>query len=205
VSRDVAQAGHGATGAERAKGKVLDPLREKRVRARRYATRTLVRSSLVTAVILAAYFALPFNLSFDGGPTFILLAGLTVVTALLVWQLRGVVRSPYPRVRTIAALTTALPLFLIVFATAFYISSSSAPDAWSEPLSRLDALYFTVTVFSTVGFGDIVPVSGLARVLVMTQMVADVILVGLVVRVLVAAMRRGIARQGAGPGGPDGS
>lgn len=174
--------------------------RDDRVRARRYAVVALVRSGFVTVAVVCAYFGLPFDGSFDRRPTTVLLAGLVIVTALLVWQLRGVVRSPYPRVRTIAALTTALPLFLIVFATTFFISSQAAPDAWSEPLSRLDALYFAVTVFSTVGFGDIVPVSGLARVLAMTQMLADVILVGLVVRVMIAAMRQGIRRRAAGAG-----
>jgi voltage-gated potassium channel len=30
-----------------------------------------------------------------------------------------------------------------------------APHSIGAPLTRTDALYFTVTVFSTVGFGDI--------------------------------------------------
>jgi hypothetical protein len=184
----------------RADDKDHDRARKSRDRPRRYAIRSLVQSALTTAAIVCAYFALPFNLSFDGRPTVVMLVGLVLVTALLVWQLRGVLRSPYPRVRTIAALTTALPLFLIVFATTYYLSSLSAADGWSEQLDRLDALYFAVTVFSTVGFGDIVPASGLTRVLVMIQMLADVVLVGLVVRAMVAAMRQGLKRRGAEPG-----
>ena len=167
-----------------------------RVRARRYATLALVRSCVVTTAIFVAYFSLPFTLSLDGGAALVLLAGLLVVSGLLVWQLRGVIRSSYPVVRTITALVTVLPFFLVVFATTYYISGVSGSGAWSERLSRLDALYFTVTVFSTVGFGDIVPVSGLARVLTMTQMIADVILVGFVAKAMVAAMRKGIERRG---------
>jgi len=169
-----------------------------RIRARRQAIRALVRASIVTTVIICAYFNLPLTLSVDRGAALILVAGLLVVTTLLIWQLRSVVRSPYPRVRTITALATALPLFLLVFATTYYVSGSSVTGAFSEPLSRLDALYYTVTVFSTVGFGDIVPVSELARVLTMAQMIADVVLVGFVVRVMVAAMRKGIRRQASG-------
>jgi voltage-gated potassium channel len=190
--------------SSRSDGKVRDPARQSRVRARRYAIRSLVQSALTTVAIVCAYFALPFDVSFDGRPTLVMVVGLVVVTALLVWQLRGVLRSPYPRVRTIAALTTALPLFLIVFATTYYLSSLSAVDGWSEPLDRIDALYFAVTVFSTVGFGDIVPASGPNRVLVMIQMLADVVLVGLVVRAMVAAMRQGLKRRGAEPGDVDG-
>ncbi|MDX6301463.1 MAG: hypothetical protein QOF53_2677 [Nocardioidaceae bacterium] len=169
--------------------------REVRRRRRRYAIRALVQACVVTAVTVCAYFTLPFSTS-RLGPSLVLLAGVVIVSVLLAWQIHRVVESPYPRVRTIAALTTALPLFLVVFAVTYYVSSRSAPGAWSEPLSRLDSLYFAVTVFSTVGFGDIVPLSGLARVLTMTQMIGDVIVVGLVVRVMVAAMRRGLARQG---------
>ncbi|MCU0262810.1 MAG: potassium channel family protein [Candidatus Nanopelagicales bacterium] len=64
-----------------------------------------------------------------------------------------------------------------------------AATAFSEPLDRVGALYFTVTVLATVGFGDIHPVSSLARAAVTGQMVMDVVLVGVVVRVLVAAAR----------------
>jgi len=45
-------------------------------------------------------------------------------------------------------------------------------------LTRSDSLYFTVTVFSTVGFGDITPKTELARLLVTGQMVVDVIILG---------------------------
>jgi voltage-gated potassium channel len=172
------------------------PQHERR-RRRRYAIATMVRSSVVTTAAVSAYFMLPFDTSFDGAPSVVLIAGLAVVAALLVWQVRGVIQSPYPRVRMIASLMTALPLFLVVFATTYLISSQSAPSAYSEPLSRLDALYFSVTVFSTVGFGDIVPVSSLARVLTMAQMIGDVVVIGLVVRVMIAAMRQGLRRQGA--------
>jgi voltage-gated potassium channel len=189
-SRQIRQRSGGAT--------AYDAPRESRRRRRRYAIRTLVQSCLVTTVIICAYFLLPLSGSFDSGPSLVLALGLLVVTVLLVWQVRRVVQAPYPRVRTIAALVTALPLFLVVFSATYYLSSRSTPDAWSEPLSRLDALYFSVTVFSTVGFGDIVPVSGLARVLTMAQMIGDVVVVGLVVRVMIAAMREGIKRKDSG-------
>ena len=42
-----------------------------------------------------------------------------------------------------------------------------------QPLTRADALYFAVTVFSTVGFGDITPESEAARVVLIVQMLGD--------------------------------
>ena len=74
--------------------------------------------------------------------------------------------------------------------------SATDPGAFTEPLSRVDTLYFVVTVFATVGFGDISPVSEVARVLVTVQMVGDLILIGLVLRVFLTAVDRGRRRRG---------
>ena len=61
------------------------------------------------------------------------------------------------------------------------------PNSYTEPLTRLDALYFSVTMFATVGFGDITPVTELARVITVLQMLANLIFLGVVARVLFGA------------------
>jgi hypothetical protein len=45
-------------------------------------------------------------------------------------------------------------------------------SAFGERLTHTDGLYFTVTVFSTVGFGDITAKSQAARLVVTGQMIA---------------------------------
>jgi voltage-gated potassium channel len=70
--------------------------------------------------------------------------------------------------------------------------------AFTEPLGKTTALYFTVTVFATVGFGDIVPKSEAARIVTTVQMLADLVVVGLVVRVLLGAARA--SRERSAPG-----
>ena len=55
---------------------------------------------------------------------------------------------------------------------------------------RTDALYFTVTVFSTVGFGDITAKSETARIVLIVQMLADLAFLGAGVRVLLGAVQR---------------
>ena len=64
-------------------------------------------------------------------------------------------------------------------------------------LTRTDALYFAVTVFSTVGFGDITASSQLTPVLVTIQMVLDLVILGLGIRILTRALKVGAARHGA--------
>jgi hypothetical protein len=55
-------------------------------------------------------------------------------------------------------------------------------------------VYFSVTVFATVGFGDISPVSDPARIVVTVQMIADLLVLGLVLRAVLDAVSRGRAR-----------
>src|SRR5262244_2472315 len=100
-------------------------------------------------------------------------------------------------------LTATVPLFLLLFAWAYFTMANNNPGNFNtHPLTRTDALYFTVTVFSTVGFGDIVPVSQSARLVVTVQMLLDLLALGLVVRAFVGAVQ--FARQQATPAGPPG-
>ena len=161
---------------------------------RRLAARSLLRSFLVSLVIIAGYFLLPMRLD-SGLPVAALVTGLVVVGLVLAWQVLDIAKSPYPRVRAIGALATSVPLFLAVFATTYVLMAAAQPESFSEPMSRLDAAYYTVTVFATVGFGDIVPVSGPARAVSTIQMFGDLIMVGLVARTLLGAVQHNLSRR----------
>ena len=58
-------------------------------------------------------------------------------------------------------------------------------------MDHTGALYLAITVFSTVGFGDITPESELARIVVSVQMLLDLVVIGLVVRLLSTAAKTG--------------
>jgi voltage-gated potassium channel len=161
---------------------------------RRVAAASLLRSLLVSVVIVAGYFLLPLRL--DGAAAVItLVGGLVFVAVLLAWQIREIARSPYPRLRAVGALATSVPLFLTVFATTYFLMGRAQPANFSEPLSRLDAAYFTVTVFATVGFGDIVAVSQSARAVATVQMIGDLVVVGLVARTLFGAIQHSLSHR----------
>ena len=68
-----------------------------------------------------------------------------------------------------------------------------SPGSFTAPLSRTDALYFTVTVFSTVGFGDITAKAETARLVVTGQMIADLVILGLAIKAIVGAVGRAAA------------
>jgi hypothetical protein len=77
-------------------------------------------------------------------------------------------------------LAATAPLFLLLFAAAYFLMAQDDPGkSTAETLTRTDSVYFTVTIFATVGFGDISASSEAARVLVTFQMILDLIVLGL--------------------------
>ena len=72
--------------------------------------------------------------------------------------------------------------------------SHASAGTFTEQLDHTRALYFTITVFSTVGFGDITPKTDLARVIVSIQMLLDLVILGSGVRLLLNAAQTGLAR-----------
>ena len=162
---------------------------------RRRVLRSLLRATLTSTVLVLLYYQLPLTGQRKGSTAALLLAGLALFAAVITWQVRAILRSDYPGLRAIEALAAAIPLFLLMFAAAYVTMADAQPSAFSEPLSRTDALYFTITVFSTVGFGDITPVATPARVIAMVQMLGDLVVVGLVLRVMLGAVKEGRERR----------
>jgi hypothetical protein len=69
-------------------------------------------------------------------------------------------------------------------------------------MDHMTALYFTVTVFSTVGFGDITPKTDLAQLVTTVQMLADLAVIAIVVRLILGVANRSVAeRAGTAPAG----
>jgi hypothetical protein len=169
---------------------------------RRLVFHALLRAWLTATALVLLYFTLPITGSLDGSAAMLLALGLLAFAGVVTWQVRAVLRSPYPGLRAIEALAAAIPLFLVVFAAAYVLVADADGGAFSEPLSRTDALYFTITVFATVGFGDITPRTDLARVATMVQMVGDLLVVGLVLRVMLGAVKAGRERRAAASARP---
>jgi len=120
--------------------------------------------------------------------------GTVLFAAVLAWQARQIVGAELPELRAVQALGVVIPLFLVLFA-AFYLSLSNATaHTFSEQLDHTRAIYFTITVFSTVGFGDITPQTDLARIVVSIQMLLDLVIIGAVVRMILNAAQAGLAR-----------
>ena len=168
--------------------------------------RGLLRSLFTAGSVLAIYYVVPLE---GRSPAFLYLelgVALALLTVVIAWQVRAIIGSEHPGIRASYALASSTPMFLLLFAAAYVILSLNNSEAFSEPLSRSDSIYFTVTVFSTVGFGDITPVTEPARLVVVGQMILDLVVLGLGVRLILSAVQRGRERHaaaavGSGEGG----
>ena len=85
---------------------------------------------------------------------------------------------------------SAISFFILLFATAYFLMGYSDPSDFTEALTRTDALYFTITIFSTVGFGDISAQSETARLVVASQMIFDLIIFGVGIKIILGAVQR---------------
>ena len=145
------------------------------------------------AIILFLYFAIPiggFNDHNPAGAWIRLLGVLLVFLSALALQLRMIIAADVPQVRAAEAVVETILMFLCLFALLYTSMSITDPSAFTEPLSRVDALYFTTVTFATVGFGDITPVSQLARAVVTVQMIAGLGALVLVAKVAFFAAGR---------------
>ncbi|WP_231914402.1 potassium channel family protein [Rhodococcus sp. LB1] len=129
--------------------------------------------------------------------------GGVLLVCVLVWQIRRIVRAPVPELRAIEALVAVISLFLVLFATTYLSLSLTTPAAFNQHLDHTRALYFTIEVFSTVGFGDIVPRTNPVRILVTTQMLLNLVIIGAVVKILATAARTGLERTRRDHQGPE--
>jgi voltage-gated potassium channel len=156
---------------------------------------TLLRALASTVALLVIYYLLPLDRTSTTTAILMLGAGMLALVVLVSFQVRAIVRATYPALRAVGALATSAPLFLLLFAATYFVVGQISGANFSEPLTRTDALYFTVTVFATVGFGDITATTEGARALVTGQMVAGIVIVGIGARIIVDAIKHGREQQ----------
>jgi len=162
---------------------------------KRLVMASLLRAGASTTLLVLVYYTIPLDRPLSSATWIGFGLGLLVFAAIIAWQARAILESDVPRLRAIEAVAVGLPILLLVFATTYLRISRAFPDSFSEVLDRTDALYFTVTVFATVGFGDIAPRSDLARILAMIQMIIGLVVVGLVAKILLGAVQIAVQRR----------
>jgi hypothetical protein len=151
----------------------------------------------VVAVTLLVYFLIPVE-GQTAARAGALTASVGIAAILLVFarQISRVSRSRRPVLAALEALVLVFGMFLALFALLYVSISTSDPQAFTQEVDKVAGIYFTTTVLTTVGFGDISAVSQAARVLVTVQMVLGMVLIGTAFKALGFSAKRAVTTRG---------
>jgi len=150
--------------------------------------------------IFGAYFALPIGRESGLRAVIRLGTDIALVGAVMSWQLRRISQALLPELRSIEGLGVIIAVFLVAFSSTYLAMSHQAATTFTMSLDHIQALYFTISIFSTVGFGDITPRTDAARLVVSVQMLLDLVIIGAVVRIIFSAARNRVGASNATEG-----
>jgi hypothetical protein len=158
--------------------------------------RAVLRSAATVTLLFALYAVAPVGSHATPAGTALRLIGVVVLIALvLAVQVRSIRSANHPDLRASEALVTVLTVFVVLFALLYLGLAQTDSANFNQPLDRVSALYFTVTVLATVGFGDITAQTAGTRLLVTVQMLLGLGLIAGIVRVFTAAARAADTRR----------
>jgi NAD/NADP transhydrogenase beta subunit len=157
----------------------------------------VLRTILTTVALLTVYYQAPLDRPASLRVAVWLGVGLIALGAAVGWQARMIAMSDMPRVRAVETAVVGLAALLILYASVYVVMSHDDPGSFTEVLGRTGALYYTMTIFATVGFGDITPTTDSTRIVTMTQMLAGILTVGLAAKLLLGAVQDAVARSAA--------
>lgn len=175
------------------------PKFERRKLMRRAAGRTLISLT----VLIGIYILIPPDRLAAGTAFGEIVIGTLLLSGLIAWEIYRIINARNPEIRAAESLLIVVAAVIILFSLAYATMSAAAPDSFSMPLDKSNAVYFTVTTLATVGFGDITAVATPARWVVTGQMLFDLVLLVGLARVIILAAKAGRARQDRQAAGED--
>jgi hypothetical protein len=137
-------------------------------------------------------------------------SALLFLIYLFVQLLRFVLRASRVNSEVLCAAISAYLLLGLIWSLNYAFVARVTPDAFvfsvgpesSRTMDRFNAFYFSFVVLSTVGFGDITPVSKVARMLAVTEAITGLFYVTVLISRLVAMYVPGGDREAPPPDHP---
>jgi voltage-gated potassium channel len=155
-----------------------------------------VRTILGAAIIWIGLSLIPSDPeAVDWLPIFFIASAVAVFAFFFYLQLKKIKKARFPQIRSIEALIMVSIMFIAVFAAIYTQISIRFPGSFSEPLDHFNAYYYAMTVLATVGFGDITPVTPIARIISMIQMGLDLAFIGVAVKVIAGTAKATLANR----------
>jgi hypothetical protein len=141
--------------------------------------------------LLIAYYAVPVSTQDSTSHVIFGLLLTLVGITMLGWAIVGQIKRQLKQSgeESIPTLLMLLGLVAVVFAMGYFLLKEHSPGEMVGVSTRTDALYFTVSTLTTVGYGDVHAEGQIARALVILQLLFDVVFVGAAVSTLVRSLR----------------
>jgi len=126
-------------------------------------------------------------------PAIFLVAGIGLVAFVVVNLLRFVLRAPSVNVEVLCASISAYLMLGLIWTMAYWLMDQLTPGAFAfntttgtkESMEGFNAFYFSFITLSTVGYGDITPVSKVARMLAAMEAMTGLFYVAVLIARLV--------------------
>jgi hypothetical protein len=155
--------------------------------------RTLILAILLVLPAVLGHWA---HLLWDEAyPMEAVLAGRLIFLAFVVVRLLAfILRAPKVNSEVLCAGISIYLLMGLVWSMAYLLVAGQAPDAFafsvppSSPheMNRFNAFYYSFMTLTTVGYGDITPVSNVARMLAIMESMSGTLFVGVLIARLVS-------------------
>jgi hypothetical protein len=148
----------------------------------------------IMACLILGYVLLPIP-SGDGSAWLLLVVGGVVVSAYVLIGFaatRRLMQVSRPMANGALLLLLMATIAVLGFAVVYLGLVAQDPDAFTQPLSKMTAAYFSVTILATVGFGDISAANDLSRAVVTAQMIIDLSLISLGVQLIRHSTQRAV-------------
>ena len=103
---------------------------------RRIVIGASLRTIATIVVVVAIYFRIPMDRAVTATTVIGLVIGVLALFAIIAWQIREIMRSEHPVVRAVEALAFAIPVYVLLFATIYFLMAHAQSAAFGVPLSR---------------------------------------------------------------------
>jgi hypothetical protein len=147
-------------------------------------------TALTVVVPLVVYFVLPLDSEFgEFVAALLVIAAAASLIPISIRQAQMVLTSPDPLFDAMRCIVSALVFLVVAFSAAYFVLAANFDDQITGLDTKLDAIYFTITILATVGFGDISATGQTARGIVSGQMVVNFAVLAVALRVITWALK----------------
>lgn len=147
-------------------------------------------------VLVYALVPVPVDAWAIGTFTVYVVVCLFVFTFVTVMALIRLSKARRPLFEGLTFVAIMASILVLSYSWLYLVMSVSDPTAFTEQLSKVSAVYFTVTVLATVGFGDITPTGDISRLVVTSQMLLGFTVITIAIKTVLSSTTSAVKKRG---------